>query len=94
MATGAGLRTVKWLKINLAPILTSITLLIAMGAAYGRLDRTQQLQADRQAELSRSLSVKVDRDQVLRELDQVHRSLADIQKRLDGVIVRQAIITE
>lgn len=72
----------KWLKGQIAPLLTSIVLLIGVGATYGRLD-------SRQASLERSLSAKVDR-----ELDQVHRELANIQRPLDGVIIRQAIVAD
>jgi hypothetical protein len=84
----------KWLKGQLGAILTSITLLIGMGVAYGHLDARQQELTFRQGELDRFLQHKVDRDVVLRELDQVHRDLANIQARLDGIIIRQAIIAD
>lgn len=80
----------KWLKGQLGAILTSITLLIGMGVAYGHLDARQQELTFRQGELDRCLQHKVDRDQVLRELDQIHQDLRKIDQRLDGAIIRQA----
>jgi len=77
----------KWLKRNLAILLTAATLLGTVCLAFGRLDATQQ-------SLSRQVQGKIDRDQVLREFDQVHDELRKIDARLDGVIIRQAIVAD
>jgi hypothetical protein len=77
----------KWLKHNAGTVLTAATLLIAGGLAFGRLQATQ-------ASLSRQIEAKVDADLVLRELDQVQDRLAKIDARLDGVIIRQAIVAD
>lgn len=84
----------KWLKGQIGTILTCTTLLIAASIAWGRLDSRQTELAFRQAELDRAVQSKVDRDQVLRELDQVRQDLAKISDRLDGVIIRQAIVAD
>ncbi len=77
----------KWLKHNLAVILTAATLLSAGAMAFGRLQESQR-------SLSLSVQGKIDRDQVLRELDQVHNELANIDAKLDGLIIRRGIVAE
>ncbi len=77
----------QWIKRQPGIFLTSISLLIGIGLWLGRLDA-------RQDSLSRQVQTKVDRDQVIRELDQVHEQLSKIDRRLDGLIIRQAIIAE
>jgi hypothetical protein len=84
----------QWLRTQLSAILTSIVLLIGLGITYGHLDSRQQELTIRQAEFQHWLSLKVDRDQVIRELDQVRSDLTYIRKRLDGVIIRQAIVAD
>lgn len=84
----------KWLKSNLGTVITIGTLLLAAGLAWGRLDSRLDAQGKVQEGLSRQLAGKVDRDQVLRELDQVHVELRKIDSKLDGVIIRQAIVAE
>lgn len=84
----------QWLKEQLRTIVTVATLLVAASMAFARLDSRQTELGFRQAELDRALSSKVDRDQVLRELDQVRQDLAKITERLDGVIIRQAIVAD
>jgi hypothetical protein len=86
-ALDAQRQSMKWLKSNLGVCLTAITLLIAAGLAFGRLDA-------RQESLSRQLAAKVDREPLLRELDLVHDELRKIDQRLDGVIIRQAIVAD
>jgi hypothetical protein len=84
----------KWLKGQVGTLLTCTTLLIAASMAWARLDSRQTELAFRQAELDRAVQSKVDRDDVVRELDQVHQALAKIDDRLDGVIIRQAIVAD
>lgn len=84
----------KWLKGQFGTILTVATLLVATSMAWARLDSRQTELAFRQAELDRAVQSKVDRDQVLRELDQVRAQLTKISDRLDGVIIRQAIVAD
>jgi hypothetical protein len=84
----------QWLKGQLGTIVTCTTLLIAASMAWARVDSRQTELAFRQAELDRAVQSKVDRDVVLRELDQVQRQLGKISDRLDGVIIRQAIVAD
>jgi hypothetical protein len=85
---------VKWLKSNLGVCLTAITLLIAGSLAFGRLQDSQTALDRRQESLSLAVQGKIDRDQVIREFDQVHDELRKIDQRLDGVIIRQAIVAD
>jgi hypothetical protein len=85
---------VTWLKEQARTIITVATMLIAASMAFARLDSRQTELGFRQAELDQAMQSKVDRDVVLRELDQVHRDLAKITDRLDGVIIRQAVIAD
>ncbi len=84
----------KWLKGQVAVLLTVVTLLISVGIAYGRLSSRQEVTEKGQQQLRVELARKVDSDRVIRELDQVHEQLTVITERLDGVIIRQAIIAD
>ena len=75
----------RWLKSQLGTILTSITLLIAASMAFARLDSRQTELGFRQAELDRMVQSKVDRDVVLRELDQIQSKLARMESKIDGI---------
>jgi hypothetical protein len=77
----------KWLRNNLRLVLMLGTMLLAMGMAWGDLN-------SRVETLSGQVAAKMDRDQVLRELDRMQRQLEKIDQRLDGVIIRQAIIAD
>jgi hypothetical protein len=67
---------VTWLTRNLGWIITLAALLIGAAVGYGRVQQVCT-QIDRKAE----------RDQVTREMDQIHQQLQSIERKLDAVIL-------
>lgn len=65
-----------WLTRNLGWIITLAALLIGAAVGYGRVQQVCT-QIDRKAE----------RDQVTREMDQIHQQLQSIERKLDAVIL-------
>lgn len=63
-----------WLKTNLGTLLTAVVLLLTAGIAYGRM-----------AELAGQINAKADRAAVVRELDQIQRTLERIEGKLDDL---------
>jgi hypothetical protein len=61
-----------WLKGQMGWILTSVTLLIAAGMAFGRIQ-----------EIGRSVELKADQASIVRELDLVHDQLNRIEQKID-----------
>jgi hypothetical protein len=69
-----------WLKSQLGTVLTAVTLLIAVGISFGRLDA-------RQDELCVQLQAKADKSAVQREMDQIQMHLSRIESKIDQVIL-------
>jgi|GEM_PF-6386926 len=72
-----------WLKSQVGTILTLVTLLIAVGISFGRLDT-------RQDEMCLQLQAKADKAAVTREMDQIHDQLGEINRKLDTLILQRA----
>jgi hypothetical protein len=71
-----------WIRGQVGTILTAVTLLIAVGIAFGRLDT-------RQDEMCLQLQGKADKASVTREMDQIHEQLRSIDGKLDALLLRQ-----
>jgi sensor domain CHASE-containing protein len=71
-----------WIRKNCTVILT---LAIVLGGALVTWGRVQYI--------STQIDKKADKESIIRELDLIHEQLKAIIARLDGVVVRQAIIT-
>jgi hypothetical protein len=72
-----------WIKGQIGTILTLVTLLVAVGISFGRLDT-------RQDEMCLQLQAKADKAAVTREMDQVHDQLRQINNKLDTLILQRA----
>ena len=68
-----------WLKSQIGTILTAIVLLVSVGIAYGGMRTTQ-------ARLCEELQTKVDKEEVRRELDQLHTQMSRIESKLDQAL--------
>lgn len=67
----------RWIKENATTILTAAVLLLTAGMAFARV----------QAVASR-IDQKADTVTIYRELDQIHKTLARIEGKLDGISER------
>lgn len=72
-----------WIKGQIGTLLTAVTLLLAVGISWGRLDV-------RQDEICRQVQAKADKDAVTREMDQVQTHLAEINRKLDTLLLQRA----
>lgn len=94
----------KSLKNQLVAIITSTALVIGGGlVAWGRLQQvvsTVEGKADVEAveaamqahKESMAVAIQANKEAMTRELDHIQQQLSAINQRLDGIIVRQAII--
>jgi len=71
-----------WFKGQIGTLLTAITLLIAVGISFGRLDT-------RQDEMCLQLQAKADKAAVTREMDQLHGRLDEINRKLDALLLQR-----
>jgi hypothetical protein len=78
----------KWIKQQCVVIVTLATLLAGAFVTWGKMQEVCR-QIDSKADKAQVAS---DRAATVRELDLIEKQLAAINTRMDGVIVRQAII--
>lgn len=72
-----------WFKSQIGTLLTAVTLLIAVGISFGRLDAKQD-------ELCVQLQAKADKSAVTREMDQIQSRLAEINHKLDALLLQRS----
>lgn len=67
----------RWLKENATTILTAAVLLLTAGMAFARVQT-----------VCGRIEEKADKAVIYRELDQIHKTLARIESKLDGISER------
>jgi hypothetical protein len=72
-----------WIKGQLGTLLTLVTLLLAVGISFGQLKT-------RQDDLCAVVTSKADKDTVQREMDQLQMHLAEINRKLDALLLQRA----
>ena len=72
-----------WIKGQLGTLITATALLVTVGIAFGRLDT-------RQDEMCVQLQAKADKSAVTREMDQIQGRLAEINDKLDALLLRRS----
>ena len=73
----------KWIRGNVATLLTAAALLCGLAAGYAKIQTTQ-------AALCRRIEQKTDKEAVYREMDLIQGHLERIEGKLDGLIQSQA----
>jgi hypothetical protein len=72
-----------WIKGQLGTLITAVALLVTVGISFGRLDT-------RQEEMCVQLQGKADNPAVTREMDQIQARLAEINQKLDALLLHRA----
>ena len=72
-----------WLKGQLGTFLTAVTLLVAVGISFGQIKA-------RQDDLCSAITLKADKEVVQREMDQLQSHLAEINRKLDALLLQRA----